>query len=132
MNDDNKKELLHLLINNIFDFNPYDYCTCIKILAGHLFNCQKNDDDYVLYCYNKYNGRWEKNDSLLRKYISDEFYNILYETFVIILKNDLNKYYVNTDHCKIFNKLHKLKTIYLKKQIISTYKKYDYLKNIGQ
>ena len=94
-----------------FNITSTDIAKYIKYLRGNYF-IWKNDE---LYCFN---GKiWEKNDILLRIYISCDLYNFLKDVLITCFWNDAT-------FSKYKNKLDKLKTLNFKKEIIETTREY--------
>ena len=119
--EDNKPKFIEIISRSEFDLEATDICKYLKIIGGNQFIYIKNNNIYELYCYNgKY---WEKDDVIMRNYISTELYNFL--------KTILNEvYYHSNKFTQSKKKLDKLKNISYKKDIIETYKEYGYNKNI--
>ena len=113
--EDNKSKFIEIMSKNSLELGQTDICKYLKIIAGHKFIYKLNGDTFKLYCYNdKY---WEKNDIILRNYLSNEIYDFL--------KMILTEVYWDNKNFTLFkNKIEKLKSISFKKEIIETYKEY--------
>ena len=113
--EDNKSKFIEIMSKNSLELGQTDICKYLKIIAGHKFIYKFQGDIFKLYCYNdKY---WEKNDIILRNYLSNEIYDFL--------KMILTEVYWDNKNFVVFkNKIEKLKSISFKKEIIETYKEY--------
>jgi phage/plasmid-associated DNA primase len=113
--EDNKSKFIEIMSKNTFELGQTDICKYLKIIGGHKFIYIIEGENYKLYCYN---GQfWEKNDIILRNYLSNEIYNFL--------KMILTEVYWDNKQFSLFkNKIEKLKSISYKKEIIESYKEY--------
>ena len=115
---DNKEKYIKIMkkysLFSEFNLSSTAIAKYIKHLKSDSFIWKDN----ILYCFNgKY---WEKDDSLMRIYISDEL--------IDFLKDILATCYWNDNEFGLFKKqLKKLETLAFKKEIVETTK--DYLKN---
>jgi phage/plasmid-associated DNA primase len=114
--EDNKNNTIRILSNNKLQFHSTDICRFIKAMAGHRFFYKKENNNYILYCYNgKY---WEANDVLLRSFISKELYELLKDILITV-------YWNSRDFQSYKTKLDKLNNLTFKREIIETYKEYN-------
>jgi phage/plasmid-associated DNA primase len=113
---EDNKELFSKIIREYsylkeFNLYPTDVAQYIKILKPNFFVWK----DKELYCFN---GKfWEKDDLILRQYISGELYDFLKEILI-------NCFWDHKDFGQFRTKLNKLKTISYKKEIIETTREY--------
>lgn len=116
--EDNKPTAIDIISKNTLQLAPTDICSFIKLLAGNKFFYKVEGELYKLYCYN---GRyWEKDDIVLRSFISNELHEFL--KYILV-----NVYWgtVGREFQQYKNKIDKLKTISYKREIIETYKEYN-------
>lgn len=118
--EDNKPKFVEIMMKNTLELGQTDICKYIKILAGNrfLYQVTNNGTNYKLYCYN--GKRWLNNDSLLKKFISEELYNLLKTMLTEVYWNTTN----NRDFIIMKQQLDNLKKVRHKKDIIETYKEY--------
>ena len=121
---DNKPKAIDIISKNTLQLAPTDICSFIKLLAGNKFFYKVENNTYNLYCYN---GRyWEKDDVVLRSFISNELHEFL--KYILV-----NVYWetVGREFQQYKNKIDRLKTISYKREIIETYKEYNSRKDIN-
>jgi phage/plasmid-associated DNA primase len=113
---DNKKKYIKILRDDEFTFTETYFCEKILELVGDNFiYIESGENNYKLYCYNGY--YWKNDDTLLKKYISTEFF-------------DYNKEFIDTvykkhnSYKKLKAQLNSLKKLYYKKILVETYKEY--------
>ena len=122
--EDNKPKAIDIISKNTLQLAPTDICSFIKLLAGNKFFYKVEGEVYKLYCYN---GRyWEKDDVILRSFISNELHEFL--KYILV-----NVYWetVGREFQQYKNKIDKLKTISYKREIIETYKEYNSRRDIN-
>ena len=122
--EDNKPKAIDIISKNTLQLAPTDICSFIKLLAGNKFFYKVEGDIYKLYCYN---GRyWEKDDVVMRSFISNELHEFL--KYILV-----NVYWetVGREFQQYKNKIDKLKTISYKREIIETYKEYNSRRDIN-
>lgn len=122
--EDNKPTAIDIISKNTLQLAPTDICSFIKLLAGNKFFYKIEGEVYKLYCYN---GRyWEKDDVVLRSFISNELHEFL--KYILV-----NVYWetVGREFQQYKNKIDKLKTISYKREIIETYKEYNTKRDIN-
>ena len=122
--EDNKPTAIDIISKNTLQLAPTDICSFIKLLAGNKFFYKVEGEVYKLYCYN---GRyWEKDDIVLRSFISNELHEFL--KYILV-----NVYWetVGREFQQYKNKIDKLKTISYKREIIETYKEYNTKRDIN-
>lgn len=116
--EDNKQKAIEIISKNTLQLAPTDICAFIKLLAGNKFFYKVENNNYELFCYNgKY---WEKNDIILRSFISNELHEFL--KYILV-----NVYWetVGREFQQYKSKIDKLKTISYKREIIETFKEYN-------
>ena len=121
--EDNKPTAIDIISKNTLQLAPTDICSFIKLLAGNKFFYKIEGNIYNLYCYNsKY---WQKDDVVLRSFISNELHEFL--KYILV-----NVYWetVGREFQQYKNKIDRLKTISYKREIIETYKEYNSRKDI--
>lgn len=117
--EDNKNNAIRILGANTLQFQATDFCRFITAMAGNRFFYKVVENTYTLYCYNgKY---WQSNDILLRSFISGELYELLKDMLINIFWNSRPSEFQNYK-----NKLDKLNTLTFKKEIIETYKEFNF------
>jgi phage/plasmid-associated DNA primase len=113
--EDNKSKFIEIMSKNTLELGQTDICKYLKIIAGHKFIYKYQGELLKLYCYNdKY---WEKNDIILRNYLSNQIYDFLKMILTEV-------YWDNKNFMLLKSKIEKLKSISFKKEIIETYKEY--------
>jgi len=111
--EDNKPKFLEIMKKNTLEFEQYDMCLYIKLLAENRYFYMKEGNIFKLYCYNgKY---WINDDTLLKQFISTELHDFL-KLLVIEL------YFESQNFNKMINQIKKLKTAKYKQEMVSTYK----------
>ena len=121
---DNKPKAIDIISKNTLQLAPTDICSFIKLLAGNKFFYKIENNTYNLYCYN---GRyWQKDDVVLRSFISNELHEFL--KYILV-----NVYWetVGREFQQYKNKIDRLKTISYKREVIETYKEYNSRKDIN-
>lgn len=115
-----KNYMAYLSDNKLIE---YDFAKKIFELAGDKFIYNQIDDNtYDLYCFNgKY---WEKDDILLKKYISCELYQY-YEELIKDQNQECNNNKIN----RLKTQINNLKSLSFKMKIIMAYREYG-VKNI--
>lgn len=113
--EDNKDKFTEIIKRDScfkdFYLTSTDVAKYIKMLKPNYFVWKNN----VLYCYNgKY---WEKNDTLLKIYISNELYDFLKEILITC-------FWGNNLFEKYKNSLENLKKLQFKKEVVETTKEY--------
>lgn len=116
--EDNKPKFVEIMTRNTLELGQTDICKYVKILAGNKFVYQKQGSNYKLFCYD--NGRWLDDDSLLKKFISEELYQLLKMILTEVFWNSTN----NRDFLTMKQQLDNLKKARYKKDVIETYKEY--------
>ena len=121
---DNKPKAIDIISKNTLQLAPTDICSFIKLLAGNKFFYKVEGNTYNLYCYN--NRYWQKDDVVLRSFISNELHEFL--KYILV-----NVYWetVGREFQQYKNKIDRLKTISYKREIIETYKEYNSRKDIN-
>ena len=116
--EDNKPKAIDIISKNTLQLAPTDICSFIKLLAGNKFFYKVENNTYNLYCYN--GSYWEKDDVVLRSFISNELHEFL--KYILV-----NVYWetVGREFQQYKNKIDRLKTISYKREIIETYKEYN-------
>ena len=113
---DNLQKYVELLKQEDIIFMETDFCEKIFELAGDRFLYVKVGENlYHLYCYNgKY---WERDDLLLKKYISNELFEY-YKDYITTI------YWGHQNFNKLKTQINNLKRTSFKVAIIETYKEY--------
>jgi len=121
---DNKPKAIDIISKNTLQLAPTDICSFIKLLAGNKFFYKVENNTYNLYCYNS--RYWQKDDVVLRSFISNELHEFL--KYILV-----NVYWetVGREFQQYKNKIDRLKTISYKREIIETYKEYNSRKDIN-
>ena len=121
---DNKPKAIDIISKNTLQLAPTDICSFIKLLAGNKFFYKVENNIYSLYCYN--GSYWEKDDVVLRSFISNELHEFL--KYILV-----NVYWetVGREFQQYKNKIDRLKTISYKREIIETYKEYNSRRDIN-
>ena len=122
--EDNKPKAVDIISKNTLQLAPTDICSFIKLLAGNKFFYKVEGEVYKLYCYN--NRYWEKDDVVMRSFISNELHEFL--KYILV-----NVYWetVGREFQQYKSKIDKLKTISYKREIIETYKEYNSRRDIN-
>ena len=122
--EDNKPKAIDIISKNTLQLAPTDICSFIKLLAGNKFFYKVENNIYSLYCYN--GSYWEKDDVVLRSFISNELHEFL--KYILV-----NVYWetVGREFQQYKNKIDRLKTISYKREIIETYKEYNSRRDIN-
>lgn len=102
--------------HNDFSFTKKYFCEKILELAGNNYVYIKTrKNNYKLYCYN--GNYWENDDTLLKKYISTEFFDYNREFIDTVYKKHPN-------YKKLKAQLSNLKKFNYKKKLVEIYKEY--------
>ena len=115
--EDNKPKFIEIMNKNSFDLEQFDMCKYVKLLAGKIF-IYTNDK---LYCH--YNGKWECDTTIFKKFLSCELYDFL-KTILIEL------YFEHQGFNKMKSQIKRLKSNEFKEGVVKMYKEVNQNNNI--